>query len=161
MQDIEIQGMYFCKREIYDLIREVGGQWTDSKERPIVFFLESLEFPKIYWAIPVGNYNHRDQKAKDRIDKFLNYPMSDLRSCYYHLGKTTVRSIFFISDVIPLKKEFVDREYKGYDGNVYIIKNKVLKKELERKLLRILAFERGNPNYFRQHITDLIQKLSE
>ena len=30
--------MYFAKKEIYDLIRSLGGQWNDAKERPIVCF---------------------------------------------------------------------------------------------------------------------------
>lgn len=159
--DVNVNGMYFCKQELYTLIKDVGGQWNDSKERPIVFFVKSLEYPCIYWGIPVGNYNHRNQTAKDRIQKFLNYPNDDLRSCFYHVGNTTVKSIFFLSDVIPVKNEYIDREYLGFDGKLYTIKNNVLKHELERKLSRILAFERGNNNYFRQHITDLVAKMND
>lgn len=45
-----------------------------------------------------------------------------------------------------------------------IIKNKKLLAELERKVMRILQYENGKKNYYRQHITDiksvLIQELS-
>lgn len=47
--------MYFAKREIYDLIRSLGGQWNDSKERPIVCIFESNEHKGLYYAVPVGN----------------------------------------------------------------------------------------------------------
>lgn len=39
--DVNVNGMYFCKQELYTLIQDLGGQWNDSKERPIVFFVES------------------------------------------------------------------------------------------------------------------------
>ena len=42
----------------------------------------------------------------------------------------------------------------------HFIKNKKLISELERKLKWILYFEDSTPNYFRQHITDLKNKLS-
>ena len=35
------------------------------------------------------------------------------------------------------------------------IKNKSLIRELTRKAKRILSFEYANPNYYRQHITDI------
>ena len=125
---INVNGMYFCKPELYELIRISGGKWADSKERPIVCFVESLEYQGVYWAIPVGNYDHRSISAKNRIQQYLSLPDNDLRSCFYHIGRTTVQSIFFLSDVIPVTEEYIDREYKGYNNQVYIIKNKTLKK---------------------------------
>ena len=62
--------MYFAKREIYDLIRSLGGQWNDSKERPIVCIFESTEQEGLYYAVPVGNYEHRNEKAKERIQRY-------------------------------------------------------------------------------------------
>ena len=156
---MEQKAMYFAKNEIYEKIRNSGGQWNDSKERPIVCLIESKEIKGLYWAIPVGMYNHRDGQAIDRINTYLNYPENDLRSCYYHIGKTTTKSIFFISDVIPITEDYIERDYLGYDKKLFIIKNKKLLKELERKLFRILAFENNKKNYFRQHITDIKQEL--
>ena len=45
------------------------------------------------------------------------------------------------------------------------MKNRVLLADLEYKLRRILTYEKNNPNFFRQHITDiknyLIKELKE
>ena len=152
--------MYFAKREIYDLIRSLGGQWNDSKERPIMCIFESNEHKDLYYAVPVGNYEHRDNKAKERIQRYLDLPEGRIESCFYHVGNTTVKSIFFLSDVIPIIDKYIDREYKNYYSNkIHEIKNKELIAELERKLKRILAWENGKPNYFRQHITDAKNEL--
>ena len=149
-------GMYFAKEEFYQTIREIGGQWNDSKERPLVCLIKSLENDDIYWAIPVGNWNHRDEKAQDRITKYMNYDESDIRSCFYHVGKTDVKSIFFISDAVPIASKYIEREYIGrHTKSPYVIKNKNLLSELNRKLRRILSWENSNPNYFRQHISDI------
>lgn len=153
-------GMYFGKDEFYQIIRKIGGQWNDSKERPLVCLIKSTENNNIYWAIPVGNWEHRDKQAKARINKYLNYDKSDIRSCFYHVGNTDVRSIFFISDAVPISAKYIEREYKGkYTGKLYVIKNKNLLSELERKLKRILSWENHKPNRFRQHITDIKEYL--
>ena len=81
-------GMYFGKKEFYQIIRNLGGTWNDSKERPILCLIKSLEHDNLYWAIPVGNYEHRDEKAKSRIQKYMNYDKKDIRSCFYHIGNT-------------------------------------------------------------------------
>ena len=152
--------MYFAKSEIYDLIRSLGGQWNDSKERPIVCVFESNEHKGLYYAVPVGNYEHRNEKAKERIQGYLDLPEDRIESCFYHVGNTTVKSIFFLSDVIPIIDKYIDREYINYYSNkIHEIKNKELISELERKLKRILAWENGRPNYFRQHITDVKNEL--
>ena len=159
------RGMYFGKETIYDKIRNLGGQWNEGKEWPIVCLIESSESKGLFWAIPVGNWNHRDERGQQRIQQFLDFPDNDLRSCYYHLGKTTVKSIFFISDVIPITAKYIERDYLGFDKKSFVIKNKGLISELERKLKRILSFEASNENYFKQHITDikrdLLKELSE
>lgn len=149
-------GIYFGKKSFYDVIKTLGGTWNDSKERPIVCLIKSSENDEIYWAIPVGNWAHRDDTAKKRINKYMDYPSNDIRSCFYHVGNTDVTSIFFISDIIPISKKYIEREYIGkYMGTQYVIKNKKLLSELERKARRILAWENSKPNYFRQHITDI------
>lgn len=107
----------------------------------------------MFWAIPVGDWSHRNSGAQNRIKQFLNYADSDLRSCYYHVGRTNIKSIFFISDAIPITEKYIAREYIGYDNSIHIIKNPNLISELNRKLGRILAFENSKPNYFRQKIT--------
>lgn len=150
--------MYFATDEFYDLIRDCGGEWNDKKERPLVCLLK-FNNEDIYWAIPVGNWNHRDDKAKDRIISYINKDKKQLSSCFYHIGNTTVKSIFFISDAVPISDKYIKSEYLGYDDNIYIISNNKLKEQLLIKLKRILRQEELHPNYFRQHITDIKNKL--
>lgn len=153
-------GLYFGKESFYNLINSLGGQWKDTKERPIVCMMKALDYSGLYWAIPIGNWEHRDDKAKSRINKFLSLPKDDLRSCYYHIGNTDVKSIFFISDTIPIIDKYLEREYNGkYTHKHYIIQNKTLIQDITEKLKRIISFERSKPNYFRQHITDLKVRL--
>ena len=153
------KGMYFAKPNFYKLINQVGGIWNDKKERPIVCLIQSTEHPDLYWAIPVGNWEHRDNKAQQRILSYINEDNKELRSCFYHIGKTNIKSIFFISDVVPITIDYIDREYLTYGNHQYVIRNSNLIKELEYKLKRILKYENANPNFFRQHITDLKQYL--
>lgn len=149
------KGIYFAKPDFYKLIKEIGGTWNDKKERPIVCLIKSTEHEELYWAIPVGNWKHRDEKAQQRILSYINQDKRNIASCYYHVGNTNIKSIFFISDVIPVTAKYIDREYLGYDNKLYVILNSKLIKELEYKLKRILSYENAKPNFFRQHITDL------
>ena len=154
--------LYFGKSKYYDLIRNIGGTWNDLKERPILCLMKLSESDSIYWAIPVGKWIHRDKKAQARIQSYLNYPSSDIRSCFYHVGNTDERSIFFITDIVPITDTYIERAYIGkYTHALYTIKNKKLIGELIRKTKRILSWENANPNYFRQHITSVKQYLIE
>ena len=90
---MEEHGMYFGKNEFYQIIRDHGGTWNDSKERPLICLLKSLEYDGLYWAIPVGNYEHRNEEAKARIQRFMSCNKKDIRSCYYHVGNTNEKSI--------------------------------------------------------------------
>lgn len=148
-------GMYYITDEFKQIIRNLGGEWNDKKKRPVVCLIQSKEYTGLYWAIPVGKVNHRDNIAMDRIKSYIDKPTRDLRSCYYHLGRTTNKSIFFISDTIPITDKYILEEHFGSDKNPYIIKNPNLLNNLRYKLNRILNFEASNQNYFRQHITDV------
>ena len=67
--------MYFGKNEFYEVVRTLGGTWNDSKERPIIYLMKTLECDSLYWAAPVWNYEqHRDEKAKERIQKYKAAP---------------------------------------------------------------------------------------
>lgn len=157
--------IYFAKNEFYQLIRDLGGSWNDSKERPIVCLIKSSENESLYWAVPMGKFNHRDEKAQKRINRYLNKNENTIESCYYHIGRTTTKSIFFISDAVPITDKYIEREYLGYDKKLYIIQNNNLVEKLEGKLKRILSYENSNRNHFRQHISDLkdylLKELSE
>lgn len=155
------KGLYYATDEFKNLIKSVGGEWNDTKHRPIVCLIKSSENENMYWAIPMGKLNHRNEEQVERLNRFMSYPDADIRSCYYHIGRTTARSIFFISDAIPITDKYIESEHKGSDDKHYIIKNPNLCEVLERKLLRILSFENSRPNSFRQHITDVKTKLLE
>lgn len=152
--------IYFAKKDFYDVIKGVGGTWNDSKERPIVCLLKLSENDNLYWAIPMGNWNHRDNQAKARINRYLAFDKDDIRSCFYHVGRTDEMSIFFISDIVPISEKYIDRVYiNRYTQKQHVIQNAALISELIRKVLRILAWENANNNYFRQHITDIKKYL--
>lgn len=153
------RGLYYASPEFAIMIRSLGGQWNDTKHRPIVCLIKSNEDENLYWAIPMGKYNHRDQKQQNRLSFFLNLPDRDIRSCYYHVGRTTSQSIFFISDAIPITDKYIGEIHVGADNKHFIIKNPKLIAELERKLFRILAVENSKHNSFRQHITDVKKHL--
>ena len=150
-------GMYYVTEEFKDLVRDLGGEWNDKKKRPMACIMNSTENPNIYWAIPVGKYNHRDEKALERINDYLL--KNDIRKCYYHIGRTTNKSIFFISDVVPITTKYILEEHKDINGKHFVIKNPKLLQELNFKLKRILNWENSKHNYFRQHITDIKQYL--
>lgn len=153
------KGLYYIKKEFGDMVRNVGGEWNDKKHRPIVCLIKSSECESLYWAIPMGKLNHRDEVQKGRLNFYLSLPERDIRSCYYHIGRTTAKSIFFISDAIPITDEFIDSVHVGPDDKHFIIKNPNLIAELQRKLLRVLSYENSNKNSFRQHITYIKEYL--
>ena len=132
--------MYFVEG-IRKLVHDVGGRDDDFKERPVVALIQSEVDPTIYWAIPVGDVEHREVEALDRIEKFIDYPEDDVRRYYYHIGNTNRKSIFFVSGVVPVTPAYINREYMVDYTHHYIIKNKQLLADLNYKLKRILAFE--------------------
>jgi len=152
---VKERGIYYAKDKFYTIIRKLGGDCGNPGHRPIVCLIKSFEHPSLYWAIPMGTVGHREKDAIDRINRFISYPNKDIRSCYYHIGRTTNRSIFFISDALPITAKHIEEEHLDINENHYIIKNKPLISELERKLFRILTYENAKPNYFRQHITSI------
>ena len=151
---MEQNGMYYITDELKEIIRSVGGKWNDEKKRPVVCLIPSSENKNLYWAIPVGKVNHRDEAARNRINSYINRDRRDIRSCFYHIGRTTNKSIFFITDVIPITSKYILEEHLGSNLKHFIIKNPNLIRDLNYKLKRILKFESEKPNYFRQHITD-------
>lgn len=164
MIDMIERGLYYATKDFGDMVRSVGGVWNDTKHRPIVCLIKSSEADGLYWAIPMGKLNHRDTSQQARINSYLSLPEDDIRSCYYHVGRTTTRSIFFISDAIPITDKYIESVHVGSDKKHFVIKNSGLIAELERKLFRIISIENSRNNSFRQHITDvksyLIDELS-
>lgn len=146
-------GVYYALAAYGELVRGLGGAFADSKHRPIVCLVESKEQPGLYWAIPMGKWNHRTQEQQSRIYRYLDLPQNDIRSCYYHVGRTTSKSIFFVSDAFPITEKYIESGHLDAHGEHYIIKNPKLLEQLQRKLFRILSIENTRPDSFRQHIT--------
>lgn len=149
------RGLYYASLSFAKMVREVGGQWNDTKHRPIVCLVKSKENDNIYWAVPMGNFHHRTEQQIERLNFYLNLPKRDIRSCYYHVGRTTNKSIFFISDAVPITEKYIAEEHLDINKHHFVIKNPKLIAELQRKLFRVLAIENSKPNCFRQHITDI------
>ncbi|MCR5805928.1 MAG: hypothetical protein K6G68_02710 [Oscillospiraceae bacterium] len=154
-------GMYYVKQDLYDIVRSLKGDVGDPRHRPVICLIPSEESEQLFWAIPMGNLNHRTNSQIERIHKYMSYPDNDIRSCYYHIGRTTNDSIFFISDVLPVIDKYIEAEHLGADKKHFILKNPVLIKELQRKVYRVLSYENSSPNRFRQHITDTKNYLLE
>ena len=162
MDTIKKNGMYFTV-DIKNIFLAVGGCFDDTKERPVVTLFQSIEHPTIFWAIPMGNASHRSEEQLERILNYTELPRKDIRSCFYHIGRTTVRSIFFISDVFPITTDYILREYTAHNKH-YIIKNKNLLSELDEKLRRILSYEQSKIKttgkfFFRQNIFGVYDTL--
>lgn len=153
------KGMYYVTEEFAQMIRSVGGVWNDPKHRPFVCLIKSKENDELFWAIPMGKLNHRDNLQKKRLDKYLNFPRNDIRSCYYHIGRTTSDSIFFVSDVVPVTDKYIEEPHFGADGKPFVVKNPQITSPLQRKLYRVLSLEKNQKNHFRQHITDIKEHL--
>ena len=119
------RGLYYANSNFAKMIKSVGGVWNDTKHRPIVCLIKSTENDELYWAIPMGKYNHRNSEQIERLNKFLNLPEKDIRSCYYHIGRTTSTSIFFISDAIPITDKYILEEHLGHDKKHFVIKNHI------------------------------------
>jgi len=100
-----------------------------------------------------------NEEQKARIERYMNYDKKDIRSCFYHVGKTNEKSIFFISDFVPFTEKYIDREYKNKTRKIHIVKNKILLADLEYKTGRILELENRKPNYFRQIKNYLLEEL--
>lgn len=148
------QGIYFPTSNFKDVIRQCGGEWNDKKERPLLCLVRSSEDDRLFWAIPMGDMAHRSDEQRQRIQKYIDMPKRDIRSCYYHIANTDKESLFFISDAVPITDEYIERSYL-VNNCEYVIKNPTVILELNRKLKRILSMEANKPNCFRQHITDV------
>ena len=157
------RGLYYATADFVQMIKNNGGTWNVTRHRPIVCLIKTKEHDELYWAIPMGKLNHRNDVAQKRLGFYRNLPERDIRSCYYHIGRTSSQSILLIRDAIPITDKYIDGVHIGGANQQYIIKNKNLLSESERKLLRILSMKNTKNNSFRQHITDvkrfLLQEL--
>ena len=147
-------GFYKLSQDYFDIIKQIGGTYRDSKERPIYCCLQDKKHSDIYWAIPTSDISHRASEQLERIKRLCALQERDIRSCYYHLGYTNRSAIFRISSVLPVTDEYISGEYTS-QGIHLILRNTNLIAEIERKLSRILFDEERHHNKYEQRITAL------
>lgn len=154
--------LFVLKPSFLDLLKKLNCAFDFEKgsKRPVFCCLKDEKIENLYWAIPTSDLAHRTEEQIKKYNEFISKDKSDLRSCYYHIGKTTKLALFKISSCFPITDEYVDHEYTSCQ-KVVVLRNKTLLSELERKLRRILAFESTRPNYFPQHITDIKNALTD
>lgn len=149
-------GLYVLKRDFLELVHNLGGDcdYYTGNKRPIYCCIKDNRIDGLYWAIPTSDISHRDDAQRQYYEMCLKCQDTDLRSCYYHIGRTTKESLYKISSCFPITEKYIDHEFTSCDKHV-VIKRAETVNEIERKLRRILAFESRRPNYFPQHITDI------
>lgn len=155
-------GLYIIKHEYLELLRDIGGEYDylTGDKRPIYCCIKDKLISGLYWAIPTSDINHRTIEQKQYYESCLAKPHNDLRSCYYHIGRTTKEALYKISSCFPITEKYIDHEFNSCGKHVVIRRAETVS-EIERKLKRILSFESRNPNYFTQHITDIKRYLIE
>ncbi len=157
-------GLYIIKKEFLDLVKSLGGDcdYHNGNKRPVYCCIKDKLIEGLYWAIPTSDVTHRTDGQLEYYEKCLQTSDTDLRSCYYHVGRTTKPALYKISSCYPITDKYIDHEFLSCGTHVVVRRAETVK-ELERKLKRILAFESRKPNYFPQHISDiknhLIQEL--
>lgn len=149
-------GLYVVKRELLDIISSLGGDcdMNHGDKRPVFCCLKDNKVEGLYWAIPTSDISHRAGKQKEFYEFCLNCPSSDLRSCYYHVAKTTKTALYKISSCYPITEKYIDHEFVSNNHHVVMRKQHDIL-EIRRKFKKILAMEFRKPNYFPQRITDI------
>ena len=149
-------GLYLLKPEFFNLIRTLGGDCDSDAggKRPVYCCIKDKKINDLYWAIPTTDISHRSKEQIAKYGKYMALDDRDLRSCYYHIAKTTVDSIYKISSCFPVTEKYILHEFTT--NGVHVI---VQKKDdidiIEKKLRKILSFEFRKKNYFLQRISDI------
>ena len=149
-------GLYVIKQDFLETVKELGGDFDFGKgsKRPVFCCLKDNKIDGLYWAIPTSDLSHRSSKQKEYYESCLSCPKNDLRSCYYHIAKTTKIALYKISSCYPITEKYIDHPF--ISNNVHVVmKRQDDINEIRRKFKRILSMESRNPNYFPQHITDI------
>lgn len=149
-------GFYKISEEFIDLIHQLGGKYTDRKERPVFCCIEDVKIKKLYWAIPTSDLAHRPPAQIEKI-KLWNEEKS-IRSAYYHIGYTNRPALYRISNCFPITEKYISGEYVS-QGIHLILRNPREIKIIQKKLHRILFDESLHPNKYEQHITQLCEYL--
>ena len=82
--------------------------------------------------------SHRENNQKEYYEFCLERPDNDLRSCYYHIAKTTKRALYKISSCYPITEKYIEHPYITNKVHVVMQKQNDIN-EIRRKFKRILS----------------------
>lgn len=114
-------GLYVIMQEFLEIIDKLGGDCDtmNGNKRPVFCCIKDTRINGLYWAIPTSDLSHRSEKQREYYKTCLSYPDSDLRSCYYHIAKTTREALYKISSCYPITEKYIDHPYIA--NNVHVI----------------------------------------
>lgn len=159
-------GLYVVKKELLELIDPLGGDCdiNNGDKRLVFCCLKDNRIEGLSWAIPTSDLSHRDNKQRQFYQFCLSCSGRDLRSCYYHIAKTTKDALYKISSCYPVTEKYIDHAFIS-NGKHVVMRRQDDINEIRRKFKRILSMGFRKPNHFPQHITDisnfLIEKLNK
>ena len=147
-------GVYIIKEEYFNKFSKIGSifKYNKSGNKPTFCCIEDKFNKNLFWAIPTSKIT--EDKNMKRIMNFVNSPSSNIKSSFYHIGKTNVPCIFCISSCFPIIDKYIEREYL-VKGKPLILNNKEQSNIIRTKFRRIIQIENNNPNLFEQRITDI------
>lgn len=151
-------GFYKIKQEYIDLIHSLGGEYKDTKERPVFCCIEDKFVEGLYWAIPTSSLDHRTPDQVERFQHYCNLPRRDIRWAYYYIGHTNRPALYRISNCLPITAKYIDSEYTS-KGLHLELKNIKAIEEIRFKLRKILQAENRHPDKFEQKITSVKNKM--
>jgi hypothetical protein len=152
------QGFYKLSEEYRLLVNDLGGTYADTKERPIYCCMKDKFHPFIYWAIPTSKVANRSESQLTRIQDYCNLSSNDIRSCFYHIGKTNIPAIYKISNLLPITGRYIGEEYHSKSIHL-ILKDPEQINAIRKKASMILSDEKRHPNKYQQHITAVYNYL--
>lgn len=153
--DIIENGLY----TVYDkYFKDYKSQWfCDNKSENRPYYVSFVDEDNITWLIPLST----------QVDNYKKKILSDeqkYKIClFYHIGKVMGKErVFLIGNMFPIADEYIKKPYT-FSGIHYIIKNKQLIKELNKRAKRyLLLVEQGKlrPKVDILSIRDEINKKS-
>lgn len=132
-------------------------KYNKNASRPTYCCFEDTKHKGLFWAIPTGSI---DNKNLNRINTYIACDEGDIRSCYYHIGYTNQKAIFYISSAFPITDKYIQREYTT-GGIPLELKRQKMQDDIRKKLLKILTYENRFPNKLEPHITTVKMVLLE
>lgn len=151
-------GFYKITQDFIDLIRDLGGQYKDAKERPVFCCVKDKYIKDLFWAIPTSDLSHRTPEQIEKVNTFCSLNHRDIRWAYYHMGHTNRQALYRISNCFPIIDKYVDAPYTS-QGKHLVLASKNDIEIIRNKLSRILLHEKMNPNKYEQHITTIKEHL--